>query len=124
MMLGEISELTEYKRQDSKYEPINTYKQDWEKGEIRVRKNVVLDRFTKFLRDRWQNRKLEDLPSLSRKLKQACPKLVTTNRLLAANPNMLNYDEKASNPPTCYSFPSLGECREGFEGMIKGKIDW
>ena len=102
-------------------------RQDWEKpakGEIRVGKKTAEESFKRFLRERWQNRKLEDTPALHRLLKKACPSLRTDQRL---EKHQLTPDEALASGaglPRCYTFPSLGECRKGFEGMLGMRIDW
>lgn len=102
-------------------------RQDWEKpakGEIRVGKKTAEESFKRFLRERWQNRKMEDTPVLHRLLKKACPGMRTDQKL---EKHQLTPDEALASGaglPRCYTFPSLGECRKGFEGMLGMRIDW
>ena len=118
LMLGEISALTEYRLRRDQNDIPETYRQDWEAKEIKVRKDIILERFTKYLRDSWQNRKMEDLPSITRKLKEVCPELISDGKL---DGYMVSWNEQR---PRCYVFPSLKACRTAFEEVVRWKIEW
>ena len=87
--------------------------------EVRISKEIVKRSFREFLSGRWQHRKLEDLPAMTRLIKKACPGMKEDLRITKKDSSS---GQRAGE--RCFAFPDLQECRKGFEGMVGMEVDW